>query len=166
MDRSCFVLLHIRATLPAAARKTGEAGDEAAAEATSHRSRLMGEWMTQNFSLIFLPTRENCCSLNCRRQLSIGLALSQRHSHILRGPMPRLPGDASAGSMAAAPQRRGWLSSTAWPSQEMVKHAGGEMHGLVEDVLAQGQTLCLRLRQWSDSHCLWPDFTLGYLCDF
>ena len=61
-----FLLPHARATTPAAARKTGEAGAEAP------DSRASTERKTQNSSLISLPTRENCCCLNCRRQLSIG----------------------------------------------------------------------------------------------
>lgn len=34
--------------------------------------RASAERMTQNCSLISLPTRENCCCLNCIRRLSIG----------------------------------------------------------------------------------------------
>lgn len=83
--------------------------------------------MTPN-SLISLSTREKCCCLTCRRQLSVRpgsqpasrsgpqgsrglsclgmLAICTLDSHWWQGPI------------TTAPQRRSWLLSTAHPSQE------------------------------------------------
>lgn len=116
-------------------------------------SGASAERTTQNFPLISLPTRENCRCLNCRRQFSIGPGSQPASQPHPGGVMPRLPGDAgdaggahpglapTAGPIAAAPQGRGCLSSTARPSCEMVGHAVGKMQGSVEDAPARCQTL-------------------------
>lgn len=83
--------------------------------------------MTPN-SLISLSTREKCCCLTCRRQLSVrpgSQPASWSSPHGSRGlsclgmlAIGTLDSHWWQGPITTAPQRRSWLLSTARPSQE------------------------------------------------